>query len=252
MKTWRWVVLAFCLVLPGARFAYGDEVARDAFLRGNKLYQAGDFAGALSAYEEVASRGLTAPELEYNLGNAALKSGRIGSAVLHYRRALAQRPNYESAWVNLNYARSLTQDLKSEAPPSQHQGWTAGLRLGPGRAGFLLFLAVTLFLASDAWRRMGNRAPGWLGGAEWTAAAVALLLVAALVFEWSQLSRRKEGVILAEETEVHVGPSPEQTVSFRLHQGTEVDILRSVPGWIDVRVSPELEGWVPETTLEPI
>ena len=234
------------------RAAFADPAATEAFLRGNKLYQSGDYAGALSAYEELVNRGLTAPELEYNLGNAALKSGKIGLAVLHYRRALARRPNYESAWINLSYARTLTQDVKSEAPPSQRQGWTARLRLGPGRAGFLLFAAVTVFCGLAAWRRVGSRGPAWLSGAQWTVAAVTLLLVAAMVFEWSQLSRRKEGVILAEETEVRTGPTPEQTVSFRLHQGTEVDILRSVPGWIDVRVSPELEGWVPETALEPI
>ena len=28
------------------------------------------------------------PELEYNLGNAHLKAGRLGGAVFHYRRAL--------------------------------------------------------------------------------------------------------------------------------------------------------------------
>ena len=246
------VVLVLLWTLAGAGAACADPSATDAFLRGNKLYQAGDYPGALSAYQEVANRGLTAPELEYNLGNAALKSGKIGLAVLHYRRALARRPNYESAWMNLNYARTLTQDVKSEAPPSQHQGWTARLRLGAGRAGLLLFAAVTLFAGLGAWRRVGAHVPAWFGGIQWAVAAVALFLVAALVFEWSQLARGKEGVMLADETEVRAGPSPEQTVSFRLHQGTEVDILRSVPGWVDVRVSPELEGWVPETALEPI
>jgi len=111
---------------------------------------------------------------------------------------------------------------------------------------------VTVFLALGAWRRVGTGIPAWWSGLQWSAAAAALLLVAALVFEWSQLAKGKEGVVLAEETEVRAGPSPDQTVSFRLHQGTEVDILRSVPGWIDVRVSPELEGWVPETALQPI
>jgi len=249
MKT-AW--LAFCLLMVSVPAAQGDDAARDAFLRGNKLYEGGNYEGALNAYQEVANRGLAAPELEYNLGNAALKSGKIGLAVLHFRRALALRPNYESAWSNLNYARSLTQDVKSEAPPSQHQGWTARLRLGPGRAGLLLFLAVTVFAALGAWRRVGTGVPSWQSGAQWSMAAVSLLLVAALVFEWSQLSKRHEGVMLADETEVRAGPSGEQTVSFRLHQGTEVDILRSVPGWIDVRVSPELEGWVPETALERI
>ena len=60
-----------------------------------------------------------------------------------------------------------------------------------------------------------------------------------MVFEWSQLSRRKEGVILAEETEVRTGPTPEQTVSFRLHQGTEVDILEGGHALLD-RCRPAL------------
>jgi tetratricopeptide (TPR) repeat protein len=251
----RWIVIpalaSLFLALPGKGESKSGD-ASDAFLRGNTLYQSGDYAGAMGAYQEVLNRGWTAPELEYNLANAALKAGKVGEAILHYRRALRLRPNYENAFVNLNYARSLTQDLKADATPAATQGRLSKLRLGPARAALLLWLSVFLLAALGAWRRSGKRVPGWWSGAQWTTAALALLLTAALVFEWSQLQKRKEGVILAEETEVRVGPSPQQTVSFRLHQGTEVDILRRVPGWIDVKVSSELEGWVPETTVQPI
>ncbi|HET9233056.1 MAG TPA: tetratricopeptide repeat protein [Candidatus Eisenbacteria bacterium] len=240
----------FLIAMP--RQSAALEPAEDAFRRGNQLYEAGDYAAAMEAYEAILNRGLAAPELEYNLGNAALKAGRIGLAVLHYRRALRLRPNYENAWVNLNYARSLTQDLKPEDSASKRPGWEAKLRLGPERAAFLLWLSALVLAGVASWRRLATGAPPWLGGVQWVAAGVMLLLVAALLFERSQARGGREGVVLAEETEVRVGPSPDQTVSFRLHQGTEVDILRSVPGWIDVKVSSELEGWVPENTLEPI
>src|SRR5262245_54176081 len=101
----RGLFLGMVLLTLTAPCARADSAATEAFLRGNKLYQTGDYAGALNAYGEVTNRGLTAPELEYNLGNTGLKSGKLGLAVLHYRRALALRPNYESAWLNLNYAR---------------------------------------------------------------------------------------------------------------------------------------------------
>ena len=252
MSSYLRCVFLGVLLMVAPRQGMALEPAEDAFRRGNQLYEAGDYTGAMGAYQTVLDRGLAAPELEYNLGNAALKAGQIGVAVLHYRRALRLRPNYENAWVNLNYARSLTQDLKPEDSAAQRPGWEAKLRLGPGRAAFSLWLLAVVLAGAASWRRISAKSPSWLGGVQWVAAGGILLLVAALLFERSQAATGKEGVVLAEETEVRVGPGPDQTVSFRLHQGTEVDILRSVPGWIDVKVSSELEGWVPENALEPI
>ncbi len=235
-----------------ARASSPPPGAAEAFLEGNRLYSQGDFAGAAEAYRRVLDLGVTAPELLYNLANAEVKEGRLGPAVLHYRRALEMNPLYESARENLNYARSLTQDVKPEERDGGSWRWVGWLRLGPGAAAGLLFFSLVAFFAVAAvrlrwWRNRTGALifQGVLG-------ALVLLLAAALIFESAQLSGAGEGVILAPEVDVRSGPGDRYTVSFRLHEGTEVEILRSTAGWREVKVSDRLQGWAPDTALEPI
>jgi len=248
------LLAALCFVagLCASAGAAPPAGAAEAFLEGNRLYGDGHFAGAAEAYGKVLALGISAPEVEYNLANAHLKAGDLGPAVLHYRRALKQDPLYESALENLNYARSLTQDVKPEERHQRTWSWVGWLRLGPAAAAGLLFFALAGFFVLAAFRLRWGRnrlatlvLQGVLGG-------LVLLLAAALIFEWSQAVGGDEAVILAEEVEVRAGPGDRYTVSFRLHEGTEVEVLRETAGWREVKVSDRLQGWAPDTALESL
>lgn len=230
----------------------GAADPQEAYHEGNVLYQNGDFAGAVAAYEEVLAGGVTAPELEYNLANAYLKENQVGKAILHYRRALRLDPTSESARANIDYARSLTQDVKPEDSRNARWTWIRRFRLGPQTAAALLFLAFTGFCTMAGLRIWGWKRKAWTGVLQGTLGGLALLLAAALVFEWTEMEGHAEGVILASEVEVHAGPADTYTVSFRLHEGTEAELLRESEGWVEIRVSDRLQGWVRKDTLAAV
>lgn len=244
------VLLAACG--PASAGASLPESVAESFREGTERYQEGDYAAAAVAWERVLSLGYTAPELEFNLGNAHLKAGSLGAAILHYRRALEQDPGYENARVNLEYARGLTRDVHPELGGDSFWSWVARLRLGPAAAAAALFLSLTLFLLLAALRRIrgGDRLGPLL--AQGVLAGLVLLAAGALVFEWSQVTGRHEGVLVVDQVGVRAGPGEGQTVSFRLHEGTEVELLRSTTGWRELRVSERLQGWVPESAVAEI
>ena len=62
----------------------------------------------------------------------------------------------------------------------------------------------------------------------------------ALIFEWSELEGKHEGVVVVSEVDVRSGPAETYTVSFRLHEGTEVEMIRKSSGWHEVKVSDRL------------
>lgn len=245
------VLFAFLLAaVPGA--ARAESSATEAFLHGNDLYRQGDFAGAAAAYEGVIASGITSPELEYNLGNAYLKAGKLAPAILHYRRAIKMRPRYESALLNLNYARSLTQDVKPDDQSTDRMAWIGRLRLGPGRAAGLCVLAVAGFLILAALRLRWLATRPWVGVLQAVLGVVALLLAGAVLFEWSEYHGHPEGVVAPAEVEVRAGPGTTYTVSFRLHEGAEVELLRQSAGWREIKVSDRLQGWVPQKDVDAI
>ncbi len=242
-----WVIL--CMLVAGPALAVPPPGAAERFLEGNQAYQDGDFARAAALYAQLLDDGLSAPELEYNLGNAYLKQGQLGLAILHLRRALAQRSNYESARLNLEYARSLTQDVKPDASGDSRMAWIGRLRLGPERAAALLLIVVTALCVVAALRLRVLRERTGASVLQAVLGGVTLLLCAALLFEWSQVSGRSEAVLVQPEVEIRSGPGTDYTVSFRLHDGTEVDVLRESSGWFEIRVSEKLQGWAPGEAL---
>jgi hypothetical protein len=202
----------------------------------------------------VLEQGVSAAALEYNLANAHLKNGDTGLAILHYRRALKLDPTYESAAENIRYARSLTQDVKpQEETTPERWSWLARLRLGPQLASAWVFFMFLAFATAAALRLyVRRRGLVWVSILLGVFGAATLLLGAALLFEWNELEGTREAVVVRSEVVVHSGPSETYTVSFRLHEGTEVELIRRSSGWREIKVSDRLQGWVPDDAVEPI
>jgi len=227
---------------------------RETFRRGNAAYESGDFDGAVAAYGQLTAAGLGGHELDYNLGNAFLKQGRVGPAILHYRRALRANPRDPDARANLEYARRRTQDARPLDLPDPLP-WLTAIRPGADRSAFLYLVALNLAALAFALVRIARDPPAALRPLFGIFIAAALFL--ALVFFWELRSEtgRKEGVVLSAVAEVRTGPGDSYTVAFQVHEGTEVALGQSTNGWTEVSVSgPEndLKGWVAPGAVEAI
>lgn len=247
------LILGFGMPDPAMVEGASPPGAAENFAEGNRRYVENDFAGAVAAYEAVVTLGVTAPILEYNLGNAYLKTGQNGLAILHYRRALKLEPRFEAAQANLAYVRASAQDIVTEtATEPDRLRWLGSLRLGPQMAAMGMFTVFTLVLGLAGLRLRVLRGRVWPGVLQGALGTLFLLLGAALLFEWSELEGKHEGVVVVSEVEVRSGPAETYTVSFRLHEGTEVEIIRKSSGWHEVKVSDRLQGWVPEDIVAEI
>jgi hypothetical protein len=147
----------------------------------------------------------------------------------------------------------LTQDVKPETGSrATRWAWIGRFRLGPEIAASLVFWGFTVFCLVAGLRLWGWRRRAWTGVVQGTLGGLVLLLAAALIFEWSEMEGQTDGVILAPEVEVHAGPAETYTVSFRLHEGTEAEILRDSREWIEIRVSDRLQGWIRKESLAAV
>ena len=233
--------------------------AGEAMRTANQLYEAGQFAQAAQAYQQLVDHGYVSSALFYNLGNAHYKQGDYGRAIANYRRAQRLDPRDSDIEANLALARAQTVDqfeavddggLLSQLGDAV-QGWFTVDELAMTALGaWILFIFLLLLFGSakagGAWRR----------GLQYALVASAVVLTVGVLALGSVIhvgNNASEGVIVATEVDVTSGPGPQYVTEFTLHDGTEVELVEVRGNWVRLALpGGELEGWVPASTVETL
>jgi tetratricopeptide (TPR) repeat protein len=216
---------------------------------GNHLYARRDYAGAARAYEQALRGGANA-EVCYNLGNALFKSGRIGAAIVQYRRAWYLRPRDPDIDRNLSFARNYRVDKLLVVPGPLNHAVERACHLLSRREAVVLAAALLLLaaLALAAWvvRRWMPLAIG--------AALLAFLALFCLVNQWVWTGEvsAQPAVVVAPEVAALSGPGGESRQILLLHDGTEVSIRERRGGFLLVQLPGGSGGWVPAEAVERV
>ena len=228
--------------------------ATRAFARANALYIEERYDEASSLYEEILLAGFANADIEYNLGNAHYKSGRIGWAVLAYERALRLDPLHEDAAANLEFVRELLADRQSSVggPFSAFLGRLSS-RFTLGRLAVLVSVFYFTLICALI---VGVLRGGLVGWPARLAVVMAIHVAVAgglLGYRAAQASANVEAIVLAPEIGARTGPGDDFVLEFRLHEGTKVRLAEVRGEWARVSVSgTDLEGWLPAGTVERI
>ncbi len=237
------LMLAATLIFPLAALAETD------FARGNALYESGQFADAAKAYERSVPGGAAGPNLFFNLGNAYLRAGDQGRAVLNFQRALALRPAHPEAAANLAFVRR-TLSLPTPAPDgwSQTFGWL-GVDTWSVVAAFGVWALVAgLVAVLGPWNRVT------LG---WSLIVPGMLVFGAGLTALTGLhggARDAARAIVVSEsgTRAHYAPADNSRDVQALAVGTEIRVLQDRGSWTYAELAGGLRGWVASSDLERV
>jgi hypothetical protein len=215
---------------------------------GNQLYARKDYAAAALAYEDALKAGPSAA-VHFNLGNALFKSGRIGPAIVHYRRARYLTPRDADIAANLNFARAYRVDktLTGQSP------WSRGLddafhwlsRREAAIVSAVFFALCGSFVA--AW--IVRRWPVLMVAASICGAVTLYGLVSQQV--WASDVGARPAVVVVPEVNALSGPSEEYKQILLVHDGTEVRIREARGDYLLVQM-PGGGGWVPKGAVERV
>jgi tetratricopeptide (TPR) repeat protein len=243
-------ILGACVCL--AAVAYADDGQPDIstlFLQANQAYKSGDFTAAAAGYEQLIAVGMSNGELLYNLGNAYLKKGDTGRAILNYRKAELFMPRDADLEANLQYALGQAQDKidcgEGESLLKTICFWYTKLScrelcyvfLAVNAVFWLLFI-VRLFLRADL-----------LGIGMYVFLFLALLLGSSLGVKLYSAAYSRTGVVLAEEVMVRSGSSLSDTVLFKLHEGAELAVAGEENEWLKIILCDGKKGWVQKSSI---
>lgn len=253
--TFAAVLRALCLPLL---LAAAPADAQNAFFdEGNRLYQAGDFDGALDRYRRILDAGLESGDLHYNIGNTYFRLGELGPAILHYERARRLMPGDDDLLANLALARSLTADEIVPRPRFwlfRLVDWWVGLL---PRAGLLWLVALAWVTAVAGAAlvvlRPMARAGAWARRTALAAAAVTVVFGVNLVVRELDLGAAAEAIVMADEAQVQSAPSDDPALRiFAVHEGAKVRMDRRSGDWVEIMLEDGSVGWMRTRHLEPI
>lgn len=212
-----------------------------SFEEANRLFEQGRFDDAAKAYRALLNSGQISPAVHFNLGNALFKSGKVGEAIVEYRRASDLAPRDPDILANLQFARG---SIAGGGTGSRERWrrWLGRLSLDEWSLAASACLWVWMgFLAASVirpdWRKSGR--PLCIAAGLATCATSAGLARVA----WDHY-RTEPVVVIVPEAPVRYGPLPESQVFFSARNGVEFIATDRKGDWARVEDNFNRAGWV--------
>lgn len=270
MKSIYKIMVALCLTILMSVSINAQNTPEEA----EAAYTSGDYAKCVEIYKNIQTRYGDSAELLANMGNAYVKTGDYGNAMLCYRRSQMISPGNKEVKENINYIQNQVADSNkadakgkniSVAPESKPffsnlkdsiaYGHTSNFWATMGAVFFVLLcgcIAAYIFMSGILMRKIG-----FFGGL-----ICACICIVMLIFSFvgaSASSRQDRGVVTGYKVTLLDQPfSTSKPISMPLNRGTEMDILTSDSDednsstWYKVRLNSDYIGWIRGDEFEPI
>lgn len=226
------------------------------FEQGNDLYNKGDFENAISKYEAIINAGEHSSELYFNLANAHYKLNHIAPSIYYYEKALKLAPNDKEIQNNIAFARNMTIDAIDKTP----------------EIGFAKFSKnITNWLTFDNWAKLSvllmvlfvvfyliyyfNYGSTKKRLAFITAMSFLILSCFSIALAYNNytlVENDQPAIVFAKESMVKSEPNLRSPESFKLHEGTKVQILDTVNNWKRIKLSDGKTGWIPNMDIKEL
>jgi tetratricopeptide (TPR) repeat protein len=230
-------------------FDQAVAVAREDPGRARELYRQ-----SAAAFETLSAHGIRNAALHYNLGNAYFRLGKLGRAILNYRRAQRLDPTDANLAMNLTYARNRVEPY---IEPSGQQKLLSRLTFWVSRTS----IATRFWLASI------TSVGGWLGLALWLrwrsrallvlaclGIVVALANAGSIAWQLHAEAYRPPGVVVGSPRVLRFGAGEgyDPALTQPLGPGVELRVIDRRGEWVQVRLGDGKTGWLPSNAVEQI
>jgi len=222
------------------------------FLAANQAYKEGRYDQAAALYENLLALEIINGSLCYNLGNSYLKAGKIGKALVNYRRAELFMPRNEDLQANIQYALQQTIDkIEGRDPYSYVKSFCFWYSRLTSKELIVIFLIANIGLWGIALVQLFKKQQ-YLWLVLYVFIASAILFGASAAIKLYSFYYKPGGVVIAQEITVRSGGSINDTALFGLHEGAEFDWLDESDGWIKIQLRDGKKGWVQKETVEKV
>ena len=238
------VIYIVAFLLGFTAFSQNDAL----FEKANALYNDGKYAEAIDNYQAILDTGNHSSDLYFNMANAHYKLNNIAPSIFYYEKALQLAPNDADIKNNLSFAQNMTIDAIDVIPEA---GLAKLIKNITNTMSFddwarfavaLVFCFVVLFLIYFFSYATVKKRLVFIGS---LISLVLLCVSLSLAFHKYNLDKKDNpAIIFVQESKVMSDPNAKSDESFRLHEGTKVQVLESYNDWKKIKLADGKTGWV--------
>jgi|SRR6185312_652285 len=223
---------------------------------GNAAYAKGNYAKAITFYDNFLNSGYASAAVLYNLGNCYYKTNDIPRAILYYEKAKKIAPQDADIEFNLLLANQKTVDKINPDSQLLLQGWWDNFVNLASEKGWaivcmllfsLFLLLIIVYLLS---RRMFLKQLGLWGG-------LLMLLLCIFSFilshqQYTAASTHDSAIVMTATVTVKGAPADNATQLFVIHEGAKVKVIKTEGTWVEVKLANGNQGWMLATDIAAI
>lgn len=232
---------------------YPKLVAKDLSSQAEAYFQAGQFAEAKDAWNQLLTAGEQSAQLHYNIGLAESAQGNVPQAILSYEKALRLKPYDSEIREALRRERMKIPDAVIPIKPFILIDWV-GRMISFFRPGTWAFFGLcSLIIAVGCWfQAMKKEAKS----KSIRSIYIFTIILGAVMLGMACLSYDRiyqtEDAIIMNACELKQAPSEESTLIRVVHPGEKISIEDEIGSWSKVRLLNLDDGWMQNQCLEVI
>lgn len=259
LKTRRVTLLLGAGILALAAGVWATTLSRsghEEFFQGNQAYSEGRFRDAIAHYRASARDGGVSAPLFLNMGNAYLRMGSPGQAIVSYERALLLDPGNPDVRANLAKVRSDLGLFEEPVPvwirafdSLSVNAWTW---LASAAFSLLALLSLIRGLMPFYVRHQGMSKLTSFFSFKVVVPLLVVLMVVAATGVWTQFRNVDRAVVIQPDVRLLVSPFESADSITRIREGRAVEVLREFGEYARVRAHNGQKGWVSRAVMEPI
>jgi tetratricopeptide (TPR) repeat protein len=251
-------ILPVIILLSCLNLAIAQETSNDPshlLYKGNSLYERRDYDKAIEEYQKILAEGIESGPLYYNTGNAYFKTGKIGYAMLYYKKALRLMPADSDLKSNLSYVQSLTEDSGLQPQAVNKFLWLVSIPFkeftlnGVTRILIILYLIIMVLIMGGIVSQPFKRRATFIF---YPMLILFLLTLAGFSARYYNEEVLTRGIAVAKEAECKYEPIDKSTTYFTLKEGQEVLVLKTRNGWRRIKRVDGKLAWVKSDAVEEI
>lgn len=252
------IILVLTMLILYADIAFSAEVAEEArslFYKANTLYEQRDYQKASEEYAKILDADIESGPLYFNIGNTFFKMGKIGYAILSYKKAQRLMPGDGDLKSNLAYAESLTEDSALQSMPQNKIAWLFKFPFREYSLNTVSIILAVLYLMLMIMLLMGIVKPVFkrrMALIFYPVLLGFLLTLGGFGIRYYNEWILNHGVVVAKEAECKYEPIDKSNNYFTLKEGQEVLILNTRNGWRRIRRLDGKLAWVKSDAVEEI